>query len=1374
MAATVLKSLLKEVIDALPEKTVLKGESVENVLKKRGVKPEELQFKGGDVLNPQKAYTKQDLIDWEASRTDIHSTIESPAYIGTSTHDLGQAYRSDVSNTYSSRITEVGKDLVDVETGLDQLYKTGQAPAATRGSGHFQRDKNYLYHTRGYDEDFADKSTRVILEVQSDTIQQARQKVRSDEVYFDKDLLNELVEKYENKTVIGIQSNLDQLNVEIQDVFGWGDSASHETERLVLETMDDIVEALSSDSLNSKAWVSDIVRDFDAVYNKGEMPNIPHSKAWMRKALEQEIVLAKQSGKQQIAVPIKDSYDITKSVLTDQQGDMLRLTEVNKLLPRRLTDQEYNALGNLFIQGDLDAMSRLLNEQIGSVIDKPIAIASRSVNRLARARGVQKWYEGTVDSTMKKLAKQSGSMYRTETKEGVEYAVIEFGEKTDTSKFKLYSAGGALLGSAGLGLDEEAQTMSISEEQIAAAREAGFSDEEIQASITSRAKPADDVNAKALAAGFTQEEIDLAQRQKQIRGTDFSKTKFAQPAEDVQRVSDVPPIPGESEFEQLGRKTIMDIANEIGVDPTTQEGINAIYSQEGRQYETQRIQEGDKQAEEFYRFKAEGDGLEGQAIEDYIAEQKQAASIARGKKGIEQAKNVVVDLNELTHIDRPWEWMQSKFGQRAAVEYEALKQNNINTVTAMGAERGLQLEYKEERWFATDKEGNQHVVEPGLLDSMGAAKYETIGALGGAIAGARIIKQVSASIPQGKLGKLVPLGIITAASTLGAVTGDQIDYLQAAMNAQEEWDSKLAAEKAMGTAEFSVIADVIAGGVLKTLGSSWKYIKHGYELVKDGNTSGAYQALKHALGDIDDVQINEIIKRWEDLNQMPAPGKSIQEQALAIAPTTQPGGEAIVAATTARNPTASSAVANEVNKRAQTLIDAARTAKGADAGRQILEGLDDYTSAIKTQYDVINREAEVAVRPSYKFDLPKLGVKPLLEHQIANVSNPAKVEQLVRILERVDNNTIGRSFPDLLDLYRTVNDFKYNGTLKRHADKEAVQETLATIKSEIKKQTEGTTKKGKIWYANWEKVNKDYTKFKSLEKNTLYKQLTKPGITEDEIASKLMARGPAVDDTYNEVIRALPPKQVKLVENSIVDKLAGKYTTGKEGEFKAVDFVSLDKALKAYNFKTPEADRLKQVTSRMAEVFKNDPKLAAAAGKIDLPGFQSYLTTNPWERVKYEIASKVFNKVKSLSPGKEANIISMVNKTAKLLEDPLNAKTTQQVIEMVKDDQELVAAINRFQREVAKANAEGKVTVGKTLFKKKSKYYDTEGLGRRAVNEVSHPHRTINGEDLMEQLGIKHRFTRNIVTAKVKRDLLDQGVNTIRLKDGELIFLDKR
>lgn len=889
----------------------------------------------------------------------------------------------------------------------------------------------------------------------------------------------------------------------------------------------------------------------------------------------------------------------------------------------------------------------------------------------------------------------------------------------------------ATVGAAGLGVTEVA--MGADQEKIDSfkqrALEAGMAPEKIEAYLASKfpqpQQPAEDINSsltpeeieRARAAGYSEEQIASYQmRGKAVDTAQISETDFAKPNESFLWESDVPTVEGNAQYEFLNEEEVKDYAEKLNVDPTTVPGINAIYSTAKRQ-----------------RFQ-------------------------------NTAKDIVANAEEFVQVDRPYAWFKSKFSANADAEYERFKQSSKARIVELGSERGLQLQYNEQdgTWLALDEKGEWQPATPGFLKSMGKAKFEIAGGISGATNGVALLRAL------GPYGVRAQMAAGLVGGVVGAVVGDQIDYMSAAIALQEELDAKVQLEKALGTAQMSAVYDTLFLGAGKIATQSYKVVRQAYRMVKDQNKDGAYEVLKRALGFATDEQIRETINMWERLNKMPAPGGDFKEKALAIAPTTMPGGENILAATSRVDSSASLAVASEINVRAQSIIKAARDKVKSNLGTLVTKDLDSYREVVKVNFGIVKQQGE-ELSNGFNFDLEKIAIKPLIESKIATIKNPSVLDSLTNILAKVDNATTSRQFADLLDLRHTVNNYKFNKRINNKLDYDAINEVLASIDSEI----ERGVAKNAGWLKDWKLANKEYAQMKQLENNLLARAVSRKALRNEDVVKILTRHAPDADTTYTDVMSVLSPKVRADIENSIVDNITTKFTAGKEGEFRAIQFPELAKQLETFDFATPEAMRLKEVVRRMSEVYKNDIRLATVSGRISTPGAQTFLTDDPMLRAKMATMSMVFNKARQFIPGSNADILAMVNKTAKFLEEPLNVKVADDLLKDVQEDQNLTAALKRLQSEIAKSQAAGtEGTVRAKLFKDKSgKLYTTDGAGRTAAGESIPTHRIVTEDFARAAIGVD-KLTTATLTKAARLKLINEGYLLIRFDNGQVIKLD--
>jgi len=167
----------------------------------------------------------------------------------------------------------------------------------------------------------------------------------------------------------------------------------------------------------------------------------------------------------------------------------------------------------------------------------------------------------------------------------------------------------------------------------------------------------------------------------------------------------------------------------------------------------------------------------------------------------------------------------------------------------------------------------------------------------------------------------------------------------------------------------------------------------------------------------------------------------------------------------------------------------------------------------------------------------------------------------------------------------------------------------------------------------------------------------------------------------------LPKKTRAKVEGTVLDNLANKYTAGLEGGQRATNFPMLAKDIEGVVFSSPEARTTKKAILQLAEVFRNDIPLAQASGNIQIPKFQSFLTADPVIRAKFEIASGVFNSIKSFAPGSKNRALELVKVTAKVLENPVHAKSIKDLTEAMQGEIDIQPLLEQLASEAAKRKA---------------------------------------------------------------------------------------
>lgn len=711
--------------------------------------------------------------------------------------------------------------------------------------------------------------------------------------------------------------------------------------------------------------------------------------------------------------------------------------------------------------------------------------------------------------------------------------------------------------------------------------------------------------------------------------------------------------------------------------------------------------------------------------------------------------------------------------QEAANKVAAANQASRQKIIGLAAKRGLNLEWSDEAGsFVANTPNGAVPIDDSTWDSLVAQGGELAGGVAGGIAGARVGAAVGAGAgPWGVLGGGAIGSVLGAAG--GAAAGSQFDYLYQAIKLQENVEGSVMANKALTAAESSAVGDIIGFGVFKSGAGLVNTIKRVKDFVIDGNSAGAYRALKDYEFISDDQAANMVsaLKRLQ-ATDTPAARNSAEEAIRAGAATRQ-GSEGLVQAAASYNPRVGSAVARAIDQRAQDLLATTGEASGDNLGRILREDLGNYVTDVKQQYfNVTAQAAQSSKASNFRFDFDSLAIDPVLNQLQNNIMDPTVLEKFALQASKVRDMADGRTFSDLLDLRHLVNDFRFNKNITKAGDMKGLNDVMANIDSQINNGAQYVFDKPNDWLSEFAQARIDYAKMKSVEENVMFRALNKPGVNAEDVTRNLTRYISALDGTFTDLVQKLPNEMKVRVENAAIDTLSNKYTEGAVGGIRATNFPALAKELAAVPLTTPVARQMKAAITELSEVFQNDVPLSRITSNVQVPKFQSYLTTDAVARAKYELASGVFNYVKTLFPGQSQRMLALVRKTSKLLENPLNAKTMREIMDMSAGQVDISPQVIKMQQEAARAAA-----AGKDATMPKVRIYGNGAVVSVRSNPSTNPdgtiaiHRIANSNDISR---IAAQYGINVSDKKVMDDALvssgykavQQGTDKIRLLKG--------
>ncbi len=612
----------------------------------------------------------------------------------------------------------------------------------------------------------------------------------------------------------------------------------------------------------------------------------------------------------------------------------------------------------------------------------------------------------------------------------------------------------------------------------------------------------------------------------------------------------------------------------------------------------------------------------------------------------------------------------------ARIAEAALVSQATKIVNSAKEQFGIDMAWDpKESAFYLQGENGLTKIEPGITQLLGAESVEITAATIGAVLGAQQGKKF------GNIGAAI--GSVGGAIA-GSILGTEADYLIEAMNMQVDMSYEVAAHKALTAAETSVIGDVVGFGLIKGAGTAWSGVKRAKDFIVDGNSEGAFKALKEVMF-ISDDEATDIVKRLESLTVEPIGGTDTIK-AIAAIPTTVVGGDFLVKAAGHIDPMAGRAAVKAIDNRAKDLLKTADSLSDADAGKVLREDLTNYEIDVKNFYQGVKNEAASSpLAEEFTFNYNKLAISPILERLNKNITDPVVLQKFMLQAAKIRNMSESRNLTDLIELRHLVNGFKFNSRISNAKDFDALNAVLTKIDEGIETGARATMPDtADEWLVNYASARAKYAEMKSVQSNVMYKALLKPGSTEDNLAKKLTTYISSVDNTFSEVMSKLPEKTRHVAEGTVIRTLTDKFTAGVGEGIRAVHFPLLDEELKLVSFTSPEARQFKAAVGKLAAVFKNDVALANVSGQIQIPKFQSYLTADPVVRAKFEIASGIFNTIKTYVPGKTQRNMALVNNLAKVLETPLNSRSVRELMDEVAGEVDIEPQIVRLQQEAAR------------------------------------------------------------------------------------------
>lgn len=1271
--SVLLKSALEEAVEMLPSK--LRPEGVLPAIKKAGVKDEELKLSGvlSELPNALKGLPTDE-------KGRIETGVLKGGYVNairTDKFDINEkGFEEGMGNPGYANIVPANVN-VSEKNYRERVYRFSAANPVKNASSHFP-ESDYLMHTRVWDDLIGDADTRVIGEIQSDLHQK------------DKSLPTR---RLDDSTLKSMTTFLTAAGprVDEQTAFILKNAFNGVETGLTEEQQAEGVAKLMELAKNG-ASSNDIDKVVKQLYSPAKK-DAAWETSWARKGLENEILQAIKDGKQQIAIPIRNSTptsggaDAVKAALDLALARIPNIADagnIDELIS--VSDDIVQALPSSFTApGSVSRYAlKLVNDLVDNKRDE--TVIKEAFGKLAELHAVPSSLMPALDEAIERIAVLTDDSYDHEFRASIE-AVLE----TLPQALRHHDADD---------VREAISDMVYSRQRPAEVISTFATLANGTPSITSR--PLDTMYRSEGVQKWYETYIDpLSEKLAKQMGVE---SRVVSKGGVDYRVIDLAKNPkADFKLYSAGGGLAMYLAYKQGYseDEVTQYmleqgfGTDEIEKAKADQADiAAKVQAAEAEGyseDEIVQFMKDGGMPESPAsVVDKQADKVDLAKLPPSNEANDAAIAAVANAAEDMTADELVSHLQviapnmssvttriaAFFGNDdAVIKAQAAEEAAIAKITELGAKQGLNLSFDGQDWWV-DVNGEPMPAEPGILQGIIAEKGEFVGGVGGAIAGFNLAPPNPYAKAAGAL-----LGGVA-----GATAGTQLDYLYSSMKLQEEMSASIAAHKALTASEAAAYGEIVGVGLFKGGQLLYKGAVRAKDYLLNGNLEGARKALRETMF-LTDQEVDEIVAKFSsqvDTSKM-SPG---QKEILAVT-ATKPGAEDLVKAAAVIDSQASRAVIKNIDDRAKQIQALVKSDAPIDVGRTLRQDLQAYEQATRDFYDQVKAKAVSSKRAQYyKFNFDKVAIMPVLEKLSENITNPATLDQFMLQLNKARKHTEGRTFGDLIELRQLVNEFKYNKRITRSKDFEAINSVLESIDQRVEAGAKFIMQNPKEWLDEFATARLKYAEMKTLQKNALYKVINRKGVTSQEISSALLKHSISIDGTYEQLIGALPKQMREAAENDMIQQLTTKYSVGEQGGIQAIQLPMLADDLSKRSFVTDSARQMREAIVQLGDVFKNDIKLAQNTGMVRVPEFQSYLTADPLVRAKFEIASNVFNWIKQNIPGsKESRQIALIRNTAKFLETPLNAKAVGELREAAKDVVGIEDAILNVQRQHGEAIA---------------------------------------------------------------------------------------
>jgi len=569
------------------------------------------------------------------------------------------------------------------------------------------------------------------------------------------------------------------------------------------------------------------------------------------------------------------------------------------------------------------------------------------------------------------------------------------------------------------------------------------------------------------------------------------------------------------------------------------------------------------------------------------------------------------------------------------------------------------------------------ILTPSLWQSISAAKFETVGAVGGAFGGLAIGTKLAsqfipAATPPTALAKLGVFGAsILIGGATGAGTGRAADIIFNSLELKEDID-ELRVINQMADAAFTDVLFTIGGaGILKAgIGTTKSIFNIGKGAISKLQANRSVPIMINMMN-ITEKQADQIFTTYMKINNITK--ISVDDKIRILSQTGEPARTGrispLVLLAGSQNMKAANVMADEASKRAKELKREMNQLRDPSAVTEFQKKLDTYITDSEASYastkKIIGDIGPNLIPLGIKFNYNLSIIGPLNRALKINIENPIKDRIIKEFLARipVDKLTGKTTIKDLADTRTVIADFLRKEELAE-GQKSAVK---ASIRNLDRKIADVVKRESNELLTSWHegyKISLNIREDMFANKEDILVSALKLRRANKEEQSKIFIDYLSTGDkVYERVIKRIP-WAAEAIEVEVANNLIGRHAIKDPitNEILGINFVTLSEEISRQKFKSSQAKNIKQLVNQMGKVYTIDPVLAGLRGGPTTTGVSSGIGTDLAYRMRVAMSSNIFQRAFSFIGTRKAKEVTLGTTLIRVLEKPLDDKAIKELM----------------------------------------------------------------------------------------------------------------